>query len=89
MATAESMRGQGIGALMIAETARVVYARGGRVLWCEARERAIAFYTRNGFRADGEIYLKPGAGPHRLMWRELSGSPDTSTTVTPQNGQIG
>jgi predicted GNAT family N-acyltransferase len=54
--------------------------RGGRLLWCEARERAIAFYARHGFVGDGEIYLNRETGiPHQRMWRELSDAPASST----------
>jgi predicted GNAT family N-acyltransferase len=80
MATAEHLRGRGIGAAVLDEAARQVRDRGGRLLWCEARERAIAFYARHGFVGDGEIYLNRETGiPHQRMWRELFDAPASST----------
>lgn len=36
-------------------------------LWCNARERAIPFYARSGWRAVGPRFEVPGIGPHRRM----------------------
>ena len=74
MATAAGARSQGVGARVIGEAVTEVYSRGGRLLWCEAREPAIAFYARNGFHGDGETYIGAETGiVHQFMWRELSG----------------
>ena len=73
MATAAAVRSQGVGALVIAKAVTEVRSRRGQLLWCEAREPAIPFYTRNGFQGDGEIYIGAETGiPHQFMWRELS-----------------
>jgi predicted GNAT family N-acyltransferase len=80
MATAEAVRGQGVGGQVIAQAVREVHERGGRLLWCEAREKAIAFYAANGFHGEGELYLSAETGiPHQLMWRELSERPGSSS----------
>jgi GNAT superfamily N-acetyltransferase len=80
MATAAAARGRGAGTLLIAAAVGEVRARGGRLLWCEARARAVAFYGRNGFRDEGELFLHPETGtPHQLMWRELSTASSAST----------
>jgi len=79
MATAEGLRGQGIGAAVVAEAVRQVAARGGRLLWCEARIAAVDFYARHGFVGTGETYLHAETGiEHRRMWRELSAGPTPS-----------
>jgi predicted GNAT family N-acyltransferase len=73
MATAQEVRNQGVGAQVIAEAVTEVRSRGGRLLWCEAREPVIPFYARNGFHGEGEIYIGAETGiPHQFMWRELS-----------------
>jgi predicted GNAT family N-acyltransferase len=73
MATAEAVRNQGVGAQVIAKAVTEVRSRGGRLLWCEARELAIAFYARNGFHGEGEMYIGAETGiPHQLMCRELA-----------------
>jgi ribosomal protein S18 acetylase RimI-like enzyme len=79
MATAAAARGQGIGAAVLAAVVDALSARGARLLWCEAREAAIGFYERNGFQADGAVYIAAETGlPHRYMWRELGAAPTSS-----------
>lgn len=79
MATAPAMRGQGIGAVVLAAVVDALTARGARLLWCEAREAAVPFYECNGFRAEGAVYIAAETGlPHRYMWRELSAAPTSS-----------
>jgi len=73
MATAPGQRNRGYGGLVVRQAADEVAARGGRLMWCEARERAVPFYARHGFTAEGDSYLNTETGlPHRFMWRELS-----------------
>jgi GNAT superfamily N-acetyltransferase len=81
MATADGARGRGLGALIVSAAVDIVCGRGGQLLWCEARVRAIPFYERNGFTAEGEVFLHPETAiPHRHMWRELGASVNSSTT---------
>ena len=41
-----------------------VAARGGDLLWCDARVAAAGFYERMGFTVVSEPFDKPGIGPH-------------------------
>jgi len=80
MATAEAMRGTGVGTALTGAAVAAVLARDGRLLWCDARETAIDFYRARGFTGTGEVYAHPETGaPHLLMYRELSGDPTPST----------
>jgi ribosomal protein S18 acetylase RimI-like enzyme len=80
MATAEQHRGRGIGSVLVDECVRQVLARGGRVLWCEARESAIGFYAGHGFVSEGELFAHAETGiAHRLMYRELFGQAEASS----------
>jgi predicted GNAT family N-acyltransferase len=80
MATAEGRRSHGIGAAVLAEAVKQVAARGGGLLWCDARESAIKFYAARGFTAEGEAFSHHETGiSHRHMWRELSGTLTSST----------
>lgn len=72
MATAPGHRGQGVGKelLMFAEQ----YLRGlsgPNLLWCNAREKAIAFYERQRWRCVSDTFDIPGAGPHRKMIKRI------------------
>jgi ribosomal protein S18 acetylase RimI-like enzyme len=71
MATEAGQRGQGVGSAVLAEAVRQVQARGGALVWCLAREEAIAFYARHGFEGEGDRFVHAETGiVHQHMWRE-------------------
>ncbi len=72
MASAENTQRQGIGSAVLRACENYVVARGGTVLWCNARKDAAAFYARNGFTIVGEEFEIPTAGPHFVMWKALT-----------------
>lgn len=72
MATAAAHRNHGIGAAVLAAAVDLVRARGGRLLWCEARTSAVPFYRKHGFTVDGPEYVHGESGlPHHLMSRRI------------------
>ena len=71
MATGEAARGTGLGRSLLEACVAHVRARGGQVLWCDARLGAVGFYRRMGLGAWGDEYDVPGAGRHVLMWRRV------------------
>lgn len=82
MATEPDRRGQGVGAAVLAAAVRHVAGHGARLVWCNAREGAVAFYARHGFAPEGEPFVTPETGvPHLRMWRELPGPPTSSVQV--------
>lgn len=66
MAVDPQARGQGVGALLVEEAQRIAY-RERRPLWCNARQVAVAFYERMGWRKEGERFDITGIGPHYVM----------------------
>lgn len=71
MATAESWRGAGVGARVLAAVVEHVRARGGALVWCNARVPARRFYERAGFAVHGDEWDDPEIGPHVAMWRTV------------------
>lgn len=71
MATDEVVRGQGIGALVLAAAVDAARGSGADVLWCLARTGARSFYDRAGFTVDGDEFDVPGIGPHLRMELDL------------------
>jgi GNAT superfamily N-acetyltransferase len=72
MATATSEQGRGLGSALLTAARAEVAARGGRLLWCEARSSAVRFYERNGFTVDGPEYAHAETGaPHHRMSRRV------------------
>jgi GNAT superfamily N-acetyltransferase len=83
MATVAARRNEGIGALLLTAAVGEVRARGGRLLWCQARDSAIRFYARHGFLGEGEHFVQAETGiMHQLMYRELAGVFDSSDVVS-------
>lgn len=71
MATVPELQGQGIGAKVLAACLTHAKARGGALIWCNARTTALAFYRRHGFETVGEEFDIKGIGPHYVMVRPL------------------
>lgn len=76
MATAPTRQNQGIGARVLAAAVGAVRNRSGRIIWCEARTSAVAFYGRHGFRTEGTEFIHAESGiPHFRMWLDLAALP--------------
>lgn len=72
MATAPAMQGRGIGSAVLGRAVDEVRSRGGRLLWCDARTTAVAFYRAHGFAAEGSEFVHEESGiRHYRMWRAL------------------
>jgi len=72
MATDTGVRGAGAGRALVAEGLTRLAARGGDLLWCDARMAAVGFYERMGFTVVTESFDKPGIGPHLGMVKDLA-----------------
>lgn len=71
MATDPQWRDVGVGSAVLAAAVREVIARGGELIWCQAREGAIGFYARHGFQGEGDRFVHAETGiVHLHMWRE-------------------
>jgi predicted GNAT family N-acyltransferase len=64
MATDATVRGTGAGRALVDHGLAEVAARGGDLVWCDARVTAVGFYERMGFAVVTEPFDKPGIGPH-------------------------
>lgn len=71
MATAPLRQGHGLGAQLLRFGIQHARTMGADLIWCHARERAVPFYAREGFRTEGPLFNIPGIGPHHLMYLPL------------------
>ena len=72
MATADGRRGLGLGrALLELAEADVRRDTPIRLLWCNARTPALAFYRRQGWQVRSNVFDIPTAGPHVRMTKRL------------------
>lgn len=78
MATSVAARGSGAGRALIDHGLAQVAARGGDLVWCDARLAAAGFYERMGFTVVTDEFDKPGIGPHVGMVIELPGASRSS-----------
>ena len=72
MATDAAVRGSGAGRALVAEGLAQITARGGDLVWCNARVTAAGFYERMGFTVVTEPFEVPGIGPHVGMLRDVT-----------------
>jgi len=74
MATAPELQGRGIGGLLLEAGCDRMGADGARVVWARARDAALDFYTRHGFRVDGDGFVDETTQlPHHMVVRHLVG----------------
>ncbi|MFM7262362.1 MAG: GNAT family N-acetyltransferase [Acidimicrobiales bacterium] len=72
MAVDDDLQGEGLGALLIERGIEHARAQGARVVWARARDSALYFYERRGFRPAGEGFIdEPTAMPHHIVVREV------------------
>jgi len=71
MATDPAFRGSGAGRALVVDGLARVAARGGDLVWCDARVGAAGFYERMGFTVVTEEFEKPGIGAHVGMLKDL------------------
>lgn len=64
MATLPEVRGQGLGKALVSYAINEARAQGYALLWCNAREHAVDFYKKFGFKIVGEKFEIPDVGPH-------------------------
>lgn len=71
MATDEGYQSQGLGLKVLLALLAWGRAKGIALFWCNARERAIPFYQRQGFKVESELFDLPGIGAHKVMRIDL------------------
>ena len=71
MAVDSKFQGKGTGSLLLKEVIEIQRKSGVDLIWCNAREKAYDFYTKNGFTRMGKEFDIPQIGKHDIMFREL------------------
>jgi GNAT superfamily N-acetyltransferase len=72
MATARALQGRGIGAALVEAGCRMARDDGAALVWANARDAALAFYTRHGFEVRGDGFVDETTQlPHHVVLRRL------------------
>ncbi|MBN2799758.1 MAG: GNAT family N-acetyltransferase [Deltaproteobacteria bacterium] len=74
MAVLEAHQRRGLGTLLVREALDAARQAAARVVWCNARVRAVPLYLRAGFEEIGAPFEIPGVGPHLRLWIRLTPS---------------
>ena len=67
MATLPEHQGQGLSSSLLRTAFPVIKQNQCTLLWCNAREKAMGFYTKVGFQSSGELFTIQNVGKHMLM----------------------
>jgi len=67
MATLPEYQGQGLSSSLLRTAFPVIKQNQCTLLWCNAREKAMGFYTKVGFTPTGDFFTIPNIGKHILM----------------------
>jgi GNAT superfamily N-acetyltransferase len=73
MGVAADWQKRGVGQLLLEELLELLRAAALEVslIWCNAREEAVEFYQKQGWRVASEKFYIEDVGPHFKMMREL------------------
>jgi ribosomal protein S18 acetylase RimI-like enzyme len=71
MAVVQDHQGQGIGSHLIRTMEERLIAEGFDEAYLHARDHAVGFYGRLGYRVEGEPFIEVGI-PHRKMRKKLT-----------------
>ncbi|MHA7941874.1 GNAT family N-acetyltransferase [Formosa sp. 3Alg 14/1] len=71
MAILEEYQGLKYGDLLIQAGESLVNEKQGKLIWLNAREIAVRFYERNGFKVSGDSFDIPKIGKHYMMYKTI------------------
>jgi GNAT superfamily N-acetyltransferase len=87
MAVDETQQRRGLGRELMTRAEEAVAAEGNAGwLWCNARTPAAAFYQKQGWTIESEVFEIPTAGPHVKMSKKLK-CPNPRETVEKPRGK--
>jgi len=67
MATLPDYQGQGLSSSLLRTAFPLIKQNQCTLLWCNAREKAMGFYLKLGFKSSGDFFPLPQIGSHILM----------------------
>ena len=71
MAVLKDYQKRGFGNLLIEKGEKIIKQENGNIVWCNAREIAVNFYKKNGFKIIGKPFVIPKIGLHYVMHKSI------------------
>ena len=67
----EEWQGKGIGSIVLKELEKIVIEKGAKKIIIHARNNAVEFYKKNGYKVVKQSYTLFGSIPHFLMEKTI------------------
>ena len=71
MAIHENFQRRGIGTSLLSYLFEENILSSSKLLWCNARIKALNFYKKVGFKVHGQEFEVPGVGTHIVMFKKV------------------
>ncbi len=71
MATKEIFQGKGFGKKLLDKSVEILKSNNTKIIWCNARVKALGFYIKLGFKTVGNEFDIPPVGGHYVMIKQL------------------
>lgn len=72
MAVLENNQGKGFGKLLVKHVEETLKLQNTGLIWFNARENAVGFYEKMGYKKIGDSFEIPDVGIHYIMWKKLN-----------------
>lgn len=73
MAILEKFQGNGFGNIILDYGEQFMKNKKANITWCNAREIAVNFYQKNGYKIIGDAFDIKDIGIHYTMYKVLNG----------------
>lgn len=71
MAVLNEYQSHGLGKLILNHGENLLKTQSIKIVWCNAREKAVNFYKKNGYQIIGQPFDIKDIGTHYLMFKPL------------------
>lgn len=71
MAVLPEHQKKGYGEKLVEAAEKFIIDKQANLIWFNARENAVGFYKKLGYKIKGDIFEITGVGPHYVMYKKL------------------
>lgn len=71
MAVLDKYQGKGVGKVILSYGENIIKNKNTKIIWCNAREIAVPFYDKSGYKIIGNPFDIKGIGKHFVMYKTL------------------
>ena len=71
MAVLDKFQKMGFGEALLNYCENEIRLNNGELIWFNAREIAVGFYTKSGYEILGDLFQIPDVGPHYILFKKI------------------